>query len=453
MPKAGKENIVTQKEYYDYREDENTRQVSLVKLLRCALMRWKLILLAGIILGGLMGSYKILSIHSKKDQMIKEYNAYKNKLEVYNSSVEQYKTTISNLQKSVNDKLDYIKNSPKMNLDYVRCPVSFAQLAIVSTGEAPLTTVNIVSIMNAIYDEVYFGDVVTEIAEKRGTNAEFLRELISVKVTPTGSIIRVNVRGEDTTQAKEVRDELLDKLIKTKAKEFSKLGDFEISVIDEGTANVFDADIQTYQIAQSDTLAKLQTSLYTAQNQSAGLTKPVAVQQYSKKNMLISGIKLGIVGLAAGIVLALVAVSIMIIQKGVVLSPEEIDGEFGLKTLADFSDSKADEASELEFMMARVENCMAGKENREIGIVGSVSGEMIEKLAVRLNERVPAAKDALKFVPIANFTKDAQAFRKLKELSGVILTEQIGMSDYIGIRKEVALIAESGSELIGTVYY
>ena len=444
---------MTQKEYYDYREDENTRQVSLYKLLRCALMRWKLILLAGIILGGLMGSYKILSIHSKKDQMIKDYEAYKNRLEVYKSSIEQYKSTISSLQKSVDDKMDYIKNSPKMNLDYVRCPVSFAELAIISAGETPLTASNIVSIMNAIYDEVYFGNTVTEIAEKRGMNSEYLRELISVKLTATGSVVRVVVRGDDTAQAKEIRDELLDKILNNKIRNFSGLGDFKVTVIDEGTANVFDADIQNYQVAQSDALTKLQTSLYTAQNQSSGLTKPVAVDQYSKKYMLVNGIKLGIVGLAAGMILTLIAVIVMIIQKGVVLSPEEIDGEFGLKTLADFSDKKAEDVSEMEFMMARVENLMAGRENREIGIVGSVSAEMIEKLCAKLNEKVPAAKDALKFISIPDFYKNAESFKKLKEMSGIILTEQVGKSDYIAIRKEIALIAESGRELIGTVYY
>ena len=452
MHKAGKEIIVTQKEFYDYREDENTRQVSLSKLMRCALMRWKLILLAGIILGGLMGSYKILSIHSKKDAMIKEYEAYKNKQEVYKSSVEQYKTTISNLQKSVNDKLDYIKNSPKMNLDYVRCPIAFSQLAVVAAGDVPLTASNITSIMNAIYDEVYFGDIVTEIAEKRGIDSEYLREMISVKITPAGSVIRVNVRGEDTDQAKAFRDDLIGRLLK-KAESFTGIGDFDIIVIDEGTAKVFDAEIQTYQVAQSDTLAKLQTSLYTAQNQSNGLAKPVAVDQYSKKYMLTNGIKLGIVGFAAGIILALTAIGVMIIQKGVVLSAEEIDGEFGLKTLADFSDKKTDAAAKLEFMMARIEKCMADKDNGEIGIVGSVSGEVIEKLTSQLNEMAPAAKGSLKFSAIPDFSKNAQAFRKLKDLSGVILTEQIGRSDYIAIRKEIALIAESGKELVGTVYY
>ena len=43
---AGKERIVTQKEYYDFREEENTRQVSILALVRGALKKWKIILLA-----------------------------------------------------------------------------------------------------------------------------------------------------------------------------------------------------------------------------------------------------------------------------------------------------------------------------------------------------------------------------------------------------------------------
>ena len=420
---------MTQKEYYDYREDENTRQVSLSKLMRCALMRWKVILLAGIILGGLLGSYKILSIHSKKDQMIKEYDAYKTKLETYNSSVEQYKKTISSYQKSVNDRIDYINNSPKMNLNFASCPSAFTELSITSTGEAALSTTAINSIMNAVSDEVSYGDAMTRVAENHEMSSEFMRELISVKLLATGSVVRVTVHGEDTEQARAVRDELIDIILNEKVK------------------------IQLYQAQQKEALSKLQTQLNNAINQSNGLTKPTAVDQYSKKYMLKNGIKLGIVGFAAGIILALAAVLVMIIQKGVVLSPEEIDGEFGLKTLADFTDKETDEAAKLDFMMARIENCMAGKAGGEIGIVGSVSDELIEKLASELNGKAADAKDSLKFSAVPAFNKDAQAFRRLKELSGVILAEQIGKSDYIAIRKEVALIAESGRDLVGTVYF
>ena len=453
MHKAGKEKTVTQKEYYDYREDENTRQVSLSKLMRCALMRWKVILLAGIILGGLLGSYKILSIHSKKDQMIKEYDAYKTKLETYNSSVEQYKKTISSYQKSVNDRIDYINNSPKMNLNFASCPSAFTELSITSTGEAALSTTAINSIMNAVSDEVSYGDAMTRVAENHEMSSEFMRELISVKLLATGSVVRVTVHGEDTEQARAVRDELIDIILNEKVKGLAPLGNFELTVVNEGVANVFDAEIQLYQAQQKEALSKLQTQLNNAINQSNGLTKPTAVDQYSKKYMLKNGIKLGIVGFAAGIILALAAVLVMIIQKGVVLSPEEIDGEFGLKTLADFTDKETDEAAKLDFMMARIENCMAGKAGGEIGIVGSVSDELIEKLASELNGKAADAKDSLKFSAVPAFNKDAQAFRRLKELSGVILAEQIGKSDYIAIRKEVALIAESGRDLVGTVYF
>ena len=189
--RAGKEKDVTQKDYYDYREEENTRQVSLMRLLRCALMRWKMILLAGIVLGALLGSYKILSIHSKKDQMIKDYEAYKTKLDTYNSSVEQYKKTISSYQKSVNDRIDYINNSPKMNLNFASCPSAFTELSITSTGEAALSATVINSIMNALSDEVSYGEAMTRVAANHEMSSEFMRELISVKLLATGSVVRI----------------------------------------------------------------------------------------------------------------------------------------------------------------------------------------------------------------------------------------------------------------------
>ena len=88
---------MTQKDYYDFREEGTTRQVSLEKLLRCALRKWKLIVLAGIILGAFFGTYKIFSIHSKKDEMIKSYETYKNNLEMYNTNISDYNKSIAEM--------------------------------------------------------------------------------------------------------------------------------------------------------------------------------------------------------------------------------------------------------------------------------------------------------------------------------------------------------------------
>ena len=49
--------------------------------------------------------------------------------------------------------------------------------------------------------------------------------------------------------------------------------------------------------------------------------------------------------------------------------------------------------------------------------------------------------------------KDANAYRSIGDTDGVILTAEIGKTDFLLARKEVALIAESGKELLGTVYF
>ena len=38
-------------------------------------------------------------------------------------------------------------------------------------------------------------------------------------------------------------------------------------------------------------------------------------------------------------------------------------------------------------------------------------------------------------------------------MDGAIIAEEVGRSSYNGIRNEIGLIADSGTELIGTVYY
>ena len=86
---------MTQKDYYDFREEGTSRQVSLEKLLRCAFRKWKLILLAGVIVGAFFGAYKVMSIHSKKADMIKSYETYKNNLDMYNTNISDYNKSIS----------------------------------------------------------------------------------------------------------------------------------------------------------------------------------------------------------------------------------------------------------------------------------------------------------------------------------------------------------------------
>lgn len=442
---------MTQKDYYDFREDGETRQVSLDKLIRCALRKWKLIILAGIIVGALFGAYKIMSVHSKKDAMIKSYNDYKENLDMYNTNISDYNRSIRELQASISERLEYMQNSPAMQIDPYNCPISTAQIRIVPAAGNELSSQEVYSLLYSIYDEIYYGDTSKIVAEKHNMNTSDLNELLYLRIPSSGTTMTVVIRGQDEAQAESIRDDLFETVLNRK-NVFSNFGDFDIEVFGKGTLTVVEPYLQTTQLGNSDSLTKLQTSLRTAQNQLSQLVKPTSVPQYSKKYMLKNGIKLGVVGFAGGICLAVIALICLILYRGAILSADEIDGEYGLRTLADLSSKKPGDESVLEYMIARIENCTEGKDCAKIGIVGTIPADRIDALAGKLNELAEKASESFRFVSVPNLEKDAGSYRKLKDLGAVILAEEVGKSDYNAIRREIALIADS-SELLGTIYY
>ena len=438
---------VTSKEYYDFREEENTRQVSLLTLLKGALKRWKIILLTGIVLGGILGSYKILSIHSKKEAMIEDYDTYVSRRDAYRASIKEYKVMVKALQEQIEEKLSYMDSSIRMNLDAYNVPMATADFTV--TSDKKLTSDQLAAIRTGLYNEVNFGTSIEEVAKKHDLSSTALRELITVKIATNGPTIRFTVRGTDEETAVSVREELIAELEKKRPELVKAFGDFTLKRFNDSVIVGYDSETFSFQEKQNDALTKLQTSAYTAQNQSNQLTKPVAVPQYSKKYMLAGGIKMGIVGLAGGIVLALAAVIASMISKGVIFSADEIDGEFGIRNLGDLSNTKLDKAAEkLDYISAGIDNYVKDSKAK-VAFIGQAEEGKVRELIDTLSKRI---RSSAEFVYLPNVLSNADSLRKLPDADGVVLVEEIGKSDYMNARKEIAVAAESGSELIGTVY-
>ncbi len=438
---------MTSKEYYDFREEENTRQVSLLSLLKGALKRWKIILLAGVILGCLLGSYKIFSIHSKKEAMIEDYDTYVSRRDAYRASIKEYKVMVKALQEQIEEKLSYMDSSIRMNLDAYNVPMATADFTV--TSDKKLTSDQLAAIRTGLYNEVNFGTSIEEVAKKHDLSSTALRELITVKIATNGPTIRFTVRGTDEETAVSVREELIAELEKKRPELVKAFGEFTLKRFNDSVIVGYDSETFSFQEKQNDALTKLQTSAYTAQNQSNQLTKPVAVPQYSKKYMLAGGIKMGIVGLAGGIVLALAAVIASMISKGVIFSADEIDGEFGIRNLGDLSNTKLDKADEkLDYISAGIDNYVKDSKAK-VAFIGQAEEGKVRELIDTLSKRI---RSSAEFVYLPNVLSNADSLRKLPDADGVVLVEEIGKSDYMNARKEIAVAAESGSELIGTVY-
>ena len=81
--------------------------------------------------------------------------------------------------------------------------------------------------------------------------------------------------------------------------------------------------------------------------------------------------------------------------------------------------------------------------------MGQADANKIGALIDSLSKKV---RSSAEFVYLPNVLSNADSLRKLPDADGVVLVEEIGKSDYMNARKEIAVAAESGSELIGTVY-
>ena len=445
---------MTKKEYYDFREEENTRQVNLFLLVRNALKGWKLILLAGVILGCLFGGYKILSIHSNKEAMIEDYDTYAAKRDAYKKSIQEYKQSVADLQNRIDKRIEYVQNSPKMQLNAHNAPSASCEIKLSNVKDGKLKSEDFTMIKTAIANELLFGDSLSPLAEKYGVSLVNLREMFMVKTPSVGSTMRIVVHNDTLESSEELREDII-KVIESKHNDFAKaIGNYKMEVFNKSTEYAMDSDVITYQDKQNEALSKLQTESYTAQNQSTQLVKPTSVQQYSKKYMLISGIKMGVIGLIGGCILAIAALMFLMIQKGVIFAAEEIDGEYGLRKLADFSEGGNNEpGNTIDYIIARLENCAGGRKEMKVGVTGLADAARLEAMTGDLNKAAGTSANPIRFAFLPDLIGNAASLRNLRNVDGVILVEEIGKSEFMKVRQEIALIADSEREILGTVYF
>ncbi len=445
---------MTKKEYYDFREEENTRQVNLFLLVRNALKGWKLILLAGVILGCLFGGYKILSIHSNKEAMIEDYDTYAAKRDAYKKSIQEYKQSVADLQNRIDKRIEYVQNSPKMQLNAHNAPSASCEIKLSNVKDGKLKSEDFTMIKTAIANELLFGDSLSPLAEKYGVSLVNLREMFMVKTPSIGSTMRIVVHNDTLESSEELREDII-KVIESKHNDFAKaIGNYKMEVFNKSTEYAMDSDVITYQDKQNEALSKLQTESYTAQNQSTQLVKPTSVQQYSKKYMLISGIKMGVIGLIGGCILAIAALMFLMIQKGVIFAAEEIDGEYGLRKLADFSEGGNNEpGNTIDYIIARLENCAGGRKEMKVGVTGLADAARLEAMTGDLNKAAGTSANPIRFAFLPDLIGNAASLRNLRNVDGVILVEEIGKSEFMKVRQEIALIADSEREILGTVYF
>ena len=481
---ARKDETVKRQEYYDYTEHSNFREVSLGKLLLRVLRYWRLLLLAGVLGGILLGGMQILKIHGRKDDMNEKYAAYLQDKEVYEAAREAYQGEIDVLEQKINLRQQYIESSTLMQVDAHQTGSAMAEFTVrvpeLENAELPddaggLAKMN--NIVRAYYYYINFGDAIPAAAAEVGISEENLKELLYSYYDDVSSLFTLSVRYPDEAGAEKILTAIIDGMQSKRVEYMREMGEFDLVVVSKDVNTIVDSELATFQSQKFAEINTLQNNLYNKQKLLEGLSRPSSAQQYSRKNMLKSGIKYGVVGFAAGCIALFFLIAVIVLLRGFILSGDEIDRKFGLKNLVCFRDDPAkkpfiidrvidqlengdalsDTAAGCDLLLSRIRNITSGSgrgaSKNHVLLIGTCSEKKLRTLQRALSERAEKENDVLTFHALHDPAANPAVLHRMQECGSVVLVEEIGRSRYKDILNTVDIIDDTGRPIIGTVYF
>jgi hypothetical protein len=89
----------------------------------------------------------------------------------------------------------------------------------------------------------------------------------------------------------------------------------------------------------------------------------------------------------------------------------------------------------------------------KVGVTGLADAARLEAMTGDLNKAAGTSANPIRFAFLPDLIGNAASLRNLRNVDGVILVEEIGKSEFMKVRQEIALIADSEREILGTVYF
>lgn len=466
------------------KKDTYEREMDFKGLLFANLYRWRLLLVAAVIMAALLGGYKFLSTDSEAEEKspLLEYSE-EEALAEYEEQKANLELTIERLTLAIEGQQEYLDRSILMQIDPYGKFTSYVEL-LVETSDVRKQSMG--TLLRAYEWALNDGKYMENLAEKMGSGRKYIREIAGVygnvgmganegsgevllEVTDDlngKGLLRIWVHGPTKKFAETVSSEILKQVESLQEKFSEEIGLHSIQVLRRGTIETLDMGLFDTQQSQINKLNDLKKTLKDQENALEGLEveePPVSeTDGYTVKN----GIKYAIIGFLAGGVLAVWGVSVLYIMGDKVTSEREVLFRYRLKNLGtfskvykkkplDFIDSwlrrLAGEGKEwpedavLEMIATNVEN-YAG-EKKALFITGLASQELLDKIQNALGKSLTGVT----FTAERDIVNHASARKKMAECEAVILVEEREVSRYSMIQQELELIGNVGKEVVGVI--
>ncbi len=436
-------------ERYEYDDRNYVREVSLKHLLVRALRRWKIVVIGALVAGLAFGAFSIYRGRKMKEAMNAAYEEYEIALENYNASMEELQSEIASFQDQIAMQQDYLNSSIVNSINPYKEQMASAQLNFTLQDEegadGDAYKVMLTSSLVRSYG-VYILDLMNyaKASEELGIGRSAIREMISVSYADGTNVALVSVRHDDGEVSGKILDYIIEELRDNKPIFEAEFGPHTMTVLHRDVHDNIDKTLANSQATRGDIITALTKSMTSVQTTMNSMEKPAEVTRYSRSWLLRNAMIMGVLGLVLGGFGITLALMLLILARGTLVTGSEISRRFRIRCLADLAGRDT-----CDSLAAKLENIAARGGYKRFLIISSLKGKELSSLR---EELAGAAKDgSLSFSVAGKAGSDPDSVRRLRNYDAFIIAEKVGQSRYNDVVRMIEGIPDTGKEAVGLV--
>lgn len=465
------------REVREYKMNENNLYeewvIDVKGLLFAVLYRWRSIITVALILGILLGGYKVTSgilMRQDPSELVDQEETYQKDMELYQQTLAGYERDIASLKSRLEDHQVYMNESVLMQVDPSSRPKAYAEYLVKldesgwqqypQTVEMDPTDSLVHSYIANLTQWINWDGITKE----TGVDEKYLKELISISLDYNSNTFVTEVTYEDLDKAEWILDEILLQITGCHDELVELVGSHTISLVNRGSGYFYDSSLADLQKQNSDKITSYENNLKEKKNALETLEIPEKPAVMSNKGVVKDGIKFGIIGVLAGVFLSAFCFFSVYILNGRVHTEGDLKSQFKLRVLGTFAlperkgflcgidrwlerlEGTAERPSEEEVLERCVVNIQNyTEEGSQILFTGTVSEEQLQRLGSKLSEKLTGRN----LVISPDMNKSTETLRQLADCQAVILVEQREVSRLNDIREELESVQGLKKPVVG----
>ena len=451
-------------------------EVNLKDLFWMILNHWRVLFVAFLIGGVLLGAfkgYKELKVIHDADEVKARQEAYQEELKKYEKQKSQLEADLKNLRDSQNQQQYYKDHALMLQMDQYNVRFISASYFMEISQQADMDKEWVINYGQALVRRYQAAlgqldiDKLIETAEQPDLTAAnpagSSRKLLETSTDDKVSVLYVTVRADSEERAEKIYAAVEKTLEEQEMALSGADGRYRLSKISEKRYADVDAEIGKVQTTFENSVKTVSDSITDKEKTLSELKEPTNSTP-TMKSAIKSAVKYGIIGAIGGLFAAAFIDLVRIVLQDRLNSTDEVTKRYGLPmlgTIAEDAKKKSKLDAYLEKRLGFNPQGSVGeaadfaasnirfhlKDGNKVLLVGNCRPEKLNALKEQLASRLEGVEIAV----AGNVNEDPAAVNALRSESAVVCVEEWKKTQHKEIRRELQTVADSGNRNLGFI--